>query len=310
MNVLFVCKDKPGFINNIGTFNNELVNSLRKAGINVDVLTIKGGTFAYFKYSFIVRKQILTGKYDLMHAVYALSGFAGMIQRRIPEVVTFIGSDINKKWVRVITRFFLIKNISASIFVSNNLFIKAGKPLNGNIIPFGINLEKFYPVNKSLCRKEMGFDVLKKYILFSSRFDRPEKNSSLAFNAIELTGISNIELVELINIPDNKMNILFNACDIALMTSVNEGSPQFIKEAMACNLPIVTTDVGDVREIIGNTEGCFICSSNPHEIAKNISEALKFNSGNNGRERILSLGLDPVSTSKKIINIYNSVVLK
>ena len=94
--------------------------------------------------------------------------------------------------------------------------------------------------------------------------------------------------------------------DMALMTSFSEGSPQFIKEAMACNLPIVSTDVGDVKEIIQKTEGCYICKNEPEDVAKKIELALDFAKKTTGREKIQHL--DNRIIAEKIIQVYQNVL--
>ena len=77
-----------------------------------------------------------------------------------------------------------------------------------------------------------------------------------------------------------------------ILTSFSEGSPQIIKESMACNCPIVSTDVGDVRDVIGETEGCYICSYDPKDVADKIKLALTYSEEKgrtNGRKRIIEL---------------------
>ena len=104
----------------------------------------------------------------------------------------------------------------------------------------------------------------------------------------------------------HEVNFLLNACDLLLMTSIREGSPQVIKEAMACNCPIVSTEVGDVKDIIGNTKGCFITSHDPIDVAKKIQLALDFGKRTNAREKIKHLDINIIAD--KINNIYKEVV--
>ena len=94
------------------------------------------------------------------------------------------------------------------------------------------------------------------------------------------------ELIELDNRNREEVNLLLNACNLLLLTSTSEGSPQVIKEAMACNRPIVATDVGDIRELIGDTEGCYLTSFDPDDVAKKIKLALQFETSINASERI------------------------
>jgi len=147
-------------------------------------------------------------------------------------------------------------------------------------------------------------------ILFSSKFDYYEKNYPLAKSILELLG-DGYNLIELDGYSRSQVNLLLNACDVALMTSISEGSPQFIKEAMSCNCPIMSTDVGDVTEIIGDTEGCYVSSFDPPDIIEKIKLAVQFRKEHKftrGRERILKLGLDSETIAGKIIEVYNKAL--
>ena len=102
-----------------------------------------------------------------------------------------------------------------------------------------------------------------------------------------------------------------NASDCVLLTSFSEGSPQFIKEAMACNCPIVTTNIGDVNWVLGNTDGCYLTSFEPEDVAEKIKLAIEFRETHRhtrGRERIIELGLDSIPVAKRIIEVYEKVV--
>jgi len=99
-----------------------------------------------------------------------------------------------------------------------------------------------------------------------------------------------------------------NAVDVLVLTSFSEGSPNVIKEAMACNCPIVATDVGDVREIIGDTEGCYIAGFDANDVAKKIQLALQFGKRTQGRNRLIELGLDSDTVAQKISSIYSNVL--
>jgi glycosyltransferase involved in cell wall biosynthesis len=96
-----------------------------------------------------------------------------------------------------------------------------------------------------------------------------------------------------------------NAADALILTSLNEGSPNVIKEAMACNCPIVSTDVGDVRDIIGNTQGCFVTNFDYTEIADKIYEATNYGT-TNGSNMIKNLTSKTIAG--KIIDIYKNTI--
>jgi len=119
-----------------------------------------------------------------------------------------------------------------------------------------------------------------------------------------------IEFVTIIDIPHNSIVYYLNAADVLLMTLKYEGSPNIIKEAMACNCPIVSTDVGDVNWVMGETESCFITSFDPNDIVDKMKTALKFGNRTKGRDRLIDLGLDSDTIAKKIVTLYTSVLTK
>ena len=129
----------------------------------------------------------------------------------------------------------------------------------------------------------MNMNLSKKYCLFPSSKNRIEKNFKLAYDSITSLD-NNIEIVTLgQNYSTEEVNLLYNACDFLLLTSIREGSPQSIKEALACNCPIISTNVGDVKKMLGNTQNCFIVPFDKFEIQKKIKIILESQSRSNGR---------------------------
>jgi len=102
--------------------------------------------------------------------------------------------------------------------------------------------------------------------------------------------------------------LLMNAVDVVLMTSFSEGSPQFIKEAMACNCPIVSVPVGDVPDVINEVEGCYISTYEAADIVAKLKQALKLEKRTEGRNRIIELGLDSETVAKRILEVYNRTI--
>ena len=145
-----------------------------------------------------------------------------------------------------------------------------------------------------------------KIIVFSGAFDNTVKNSALAKEAVYL--IPEARLIELKSYSKKDLNFLFNAADCLLMTSFTEGSPQVIKEAMASGCPIVSVDVGDVKEITSGIDGCYIAVRSPEDIAEKLKLALNFNGKTQGRQRIIELGLDNESIAKRLISIYENIL--
>ncbi len=283
--------------------------SLIKAGAEIEYYTVVGkGYKGYINNIFRLKKHLRSKSFDIVHSHFFLSSLVAAFSKPKKLVVSLMGSDVynSKFWNYLIRRF--SKKWNALIVKSEKMKDILGLE-NVNVIPNGVDTSLFYPVEKIGARKELGWNENKKYILFASHPERPEKNFQLANDAVAKLKIET-ELVTIKDIPQEKIVYYLNACDLLLMTSQYEGSPNIIKEAMACNCPIVSTDVGDVKWVIGETDGCYITSFDVKEVSEKIMQALSFaeNAGRTkGRGRIIELGLDSETIAKKIIDIYNRV---
>jgi len=305
MKLLIVCSGNSG---DISPFIKGQAESIRNEGVDVEYFLIEGkGIFGYLKNLGRYNKLVQSYKPDVIHAHYGLSALFANMQRNVPVITTFHGSDINSKKLRPFS--ILAMRLSKyNIFVSSKIAKIGEKTLakrNHSIIPCGVDMKKFFPIKKKDARMKLNLRENEKVVLFSGSFNNRVKNYPLAKSAVGLLD-NNIKLMELKGYSRVQVNLLFNASDVALMTSFAEGSPQFIKEAAACICPIVSTDVGDVKEIIKNTEGCYICSDDPRDVAEKIIKALDFGKRTNGRENIKHL--DEKLISKKIIAVYNKVL--
>lgn len=292
----------------IAEFIFEQNKALESLGVNFDYYLIrKGGFRGYLKevYNFRLYLKKKLFDYDIVHAHGGHIGVLANSQRRIPVITTYHGSDLNNPINRLIS-LNAVKYSKENIFVSKELLSKVKNVFNNNVIPCGVDFDIFQPVDKVKCRNEIGFDTNEKIILFAGQRERKEKNYELAKEAADVANIHN--LFELKGYVRKEVNLLLNACDLLLLTSISEGSPQVIKEAMACNCPIVATDVGDIGQIISDTEGCFITSFDPVDVAKKIKLALQFNKRTNGRELIKHL--DNQVIAKKILETYQKAIRK
>lgn len=278
------------------------VNSLRKLGIKIEYFLIKGkGWSGYLKNLLILNKKIKNNHFDLIHAHYGLSGLLATLQRKLPVIITFHGSDINIK-----------KNYKWSFIASRiskkNIFVHKNQPeklkirsSEKDIIPCGINLDIFRPRDKIISRKNLNWSKNKIYILFSSSFDRPVKNVDLAYKSIK--NIENSLLIELKNYNKKQISNLMNAADLLLVTSFSETGPLIVKEAIACNCPVVSTDVGNVREVISYKDNSYITSYNAKEIEDAIKKILRSkDSISNTKIDLQEYGLN--RTALKIKEVY------
>lgn len=312
MRVLTVCREAPLNLtihkHSIAEFIFEQNKALEKFGVDYDYYLIKqGGYIGYLKevnnFHFFLKEKKYN--YDIIHAHGGHIGSLVNTQRKIPVVTTYHGSDINNQISRLTSLISLLFS-NSNIFVSTKLFKKVKKYARGTVIPCGVDFNIFKPLDKVECRKNLGFNENEKIVLFAGRKERREKNYKLAKEAAYIANVDN--LVELKDFTREEVNLLLNASELLLLTSISEGSPQVIKEAMSCNCPIVTTDVGDIRQIISETAGCYITSFNPSDVADKIKLALQFHKRTNGREVIKHL--DNQIIAKKIVDIYQTVISK
>lgn len=304
MKVLFVSSGNSSAM----PFVSEQADSLKTKGVKIDEFKIIGrGVLGYLKNLNKIKAVIKENDYDIVHAHYGLSGLLCVLQRKVPVVITYHGSDINLKYVRILS-LLASKLAIANIFVSNNLKEKAGNVKNSHIIPCGIDPTLFRPLDKNESKTRLKLDLDKNYLLFSSSFNNPVKNYALAKDAINRLDLQNTELIELKGWARNQVPALMSSCDALLMTSLTEGSPQVVKEALACNLPVVSTDVGDVREQLSKVEGSFITTFDPSDIARKLKLAIQSELVTGSREKVAHIYLEEIA--EQIKRVYENVIGK
>lgn len=252
-----------------------------------------------------LKKKIKEFQPDLIHAHYGLSGLLANLQRKTPVVTTYHGSDINRPEVLRFSKL-AIKLSKWNIFVSQKNINISGVKRNFSLIPCGVDLGVFVEIEKQKARALLDLNQEKKYVLFAGAFANKVKNYPLAKEAIDKLSCD-IEFLELKGYTREQVCWLMNAVDVVLMTSFTEGSPQFIKEAMACGCPIVSVDVGDVAEVIDGVTGCYIAERDSDNIASLLQKAIDSNIRTKGRISIEQLGFDNKLIANKIINIYNNI---
>jgi len=317
MKILFVSSGNS--IGGISPIIKSQGESLKKEGVDIDFFTIKSKGFkGYFKGISTLKNYIKKEEYSIIHAHYGLSAIVAFFAKNKEKmVVSFMGDDLvgandyNGR-VTTISRFVIVLNkFFARHFFHYNI-VKSKEMLNvlslsnSMVISNGVNYKRFYEIDKIDARKYFDEGVDVKRVLFCSNPGRPEKNYKLAKEAVDLLEDKNIELKYLNGIEQDKLVYHYNAADCLLLTSFHEGSPNVVKEAMACNIPIVSTNVGDVNEVIGNTEGCYVTSFESKDVAHKLKRALAFNKRTKGRENIRHLEESVVA--QKIINIYNKIL--
>lgn len=367
MKILVLASDKG---NKFAPFIEEQIVALQQTGVEIIRYGVTGkGITGYLRELPALRRFIRAERPDIIHAHYGLCGLLANLQRRVPVVTTYHGSDINVPSILRLSK--IAMRLSAhNIFVSQrNMALALGKVQAQHIVerastqpegrlhhtpytkhtllPCGVNLPKPWSelqtqwVNQltlnQWVQEKLQADA--KNVLFAGAFDNAVKDPELAFAVVALlqtqcsgaeahvysvqckgeetseavtsaqTPNTSIKLIELKGYNRDQVNALMYNCDALLMTSKTEGSPQVIKEAMACGCPIVSVDVGDVAERTSGVEGCYVVPSrDPKDIAQALLQAIAYEGKTNGRECILEMGLSNEQVAERLIAIYQSLV--
>lgn len=307
MNILFISSGNYG----ITALVKAQAQSLVECGIKVSFFPIIGkGMVGYLSNIPKLRRHLRANSLDLVHAHYSLCGIVASLSTNLPVVTSLMGSDVNRsRFMRKVIALFIKHKWSKTIVKSEGMKLKLG--LEGvAVIPNGVNLALFRPMDKIQCQKRLGWDPDKKHILFVSASDpgRSEKNLKLAEMAVKACNDNTIELHVVAKVNHKEMPRYFNASDLLLLTSKWEGSPNVVKEAMAANVPVVSTKVGDVEVLFEGTYGYLISDPDPESLSKRIQSIFNIVLQTQGRERIRVLGLDSESVAGRLMQIYESIV--
>lgn len=340
MKVLFVSSGIQVKINPIIENQGE---SLKKAGVDVEYYVLSGrGWKNYVRNLKPLREKMKSGNYDLIHAHYALTAYLASIASMglgIPMVVSLMGNDILDHWwypvlARTVAKY---KPWKAVIVKSQEMKERVGMDY-ANVIPNGVNMERFSPKSKVDSQKSIGWDPEKKHVLFPGAPWDVRKNwkmaeaavallqSDLRFKIDDLRFANGIELHGMDGVKNEDTAIWYNAADAVVLPSFYEGSPNAVKEAMACNTPVVATDMGDCVERMDGVEGCSVIARGEWVFPKGnwgiekerwdrylqeLAEGLKkaFEHGKiKGRERLLEDGIADYQIAERIVKIYQKIL--
>ena len=295
---------------------------LAAAGADVDFFTFPGqkNPANYLRAWVDVRKRLRSRKYDVIHAQFGQSGMLALPKTR-PLVVTFRGSDL-EGIVGADGRFTaagrLLRGISRTVaraadavcLVSESMSRHLPAGVRYEIVPSGLDLELFKPGDRAAARRELGLPADGRLILFGGNPAVARKRHGLASAAVALLAARvPATLVAAGQVAHDRMPLWMNACDALLLTSVHEGSPNVVKEALACNVPVVSVDVGDVRQRIGGIPGCRVCADDRAEtIADALAEVLARPGPFDGRSAVAEL--DERRLVRRMIDIYRAAIAR
>jgi teichuronic acid biosynthesis glycosyltransferase TuaC len=311
----------------VGTFVEQQIKGLREIGLDVDIFFVnrlQQGMAVYFGLGERVRSKVNYFQPDIVHVMYG-GVMADQVTRVVndrPTVVTFHGSDLLGQHRSGYTRRLIAsygvwaswraaRRASGIVAVAGALrdaLPKDVDPSKVRIIPCGIDLERFKPLNREACRQQLGWDIDRFHVLFPANSGDPVKRIELAQAAVDVANRMGIgaEMHQLRGVENSLVPVWLNASDVLLLTSLHEGSPTVIKEALACNLPVVSIDVGDVRERIEGIEGCYIAAPDPGDLAAKLSLVCFGRRMIAGRAKMEELSLQRIAL--KLKNLYQDLV--
>jgi glycosyltransferase involved in cell wall biosynthesis len=293
------------------------IASLRAIGVHVDVLELDGpGKLKYLRT--LPRMHTMLAHADLVHAHFGYVGWLARMQLHRPLVVSFMGDDLLGTpdergrlllWSQAVVQLDrLFARMVDAIIVKSAEMARVVAPLRAHVIPNGVDVQTFAPQDRLQARHTLGWDAERRYVLFAGNPREPRKGYALATAAVECAGDARITVVPLVDIPPARVPLLMNAADAMLMTSYIEGSPNVVKEALACNLPVVAVPVGDVPEMLDGVAGCALRPRDPRELGMALRAVLEQGRRSAGREALLRRGLDLESVARRVMCVYDAVL--
>lgn len=320
MHVLMVTSEWPTPVHpDAVPFLVQQVDSLRREGVDLDVFHFRGAgnPLNYLRAWLSLRRKLSAKRYDLVHAQWGQSAVVAL-PKRLPLVVTFRGSDLegivakngryklSGRVLQALSR--MVARWADEVIVVSPRLAAHIHGVAYHVIPSGVDLSLFRPIPQREARQRLGLPSNRRIILFAASPHRAEKRIELAREAVSMLGPeSDADLILASGVVRELMPYYMNSCDLLLLTSSHEGSPNVVKEALACNTPVVSVDVGDARERLYGVEGCVVCDDdNPATIAAALGRVLEREKRINGAWAVA--GLEERTVTRQLMSVYQKAV--
>ena len=314
MKVLFITNNYPTANFPIfGIFVKEQLEALEKLGLDCDVFFINGreyGVKAYLNSIIGLRNKLKKSSYDIIHCHHAFSALIFLFTFYIGKSKRIVSYQNPPKYEGGFFVYRLISYFFDAVILKNN---SNKNNFNEFYLPNGVNIKFFRPYPRSLSLKKLNLIPNKNYILFLDSYKRRSQKRVDRFDEVIniLKGKNNphnIVPLKLHNISRELIPHYMSSSSLHVITSDFEGSPNSVKECLACNIPVVSTPVGSVRDLIGDIKGCYVSESfEPKELAELVVKSLK-NKNFSSREILINKELDSISVSEKLCKIYKTVL--
>ena len=241
---------------------------------------------------------------DLVHANYGLTAPAALAQPHRPVVLSLWGSDLMGEFSELSR--WCANRCSEVIVMSDGMATLLDR--ESHVIPHGVDLDRFAPRSPAEARAELGWPAERPTVLFPYDPDRAVKNVDLAEAVVDVASQrlgESVSLEVVDGLPHDRMPTYMNAADALLLTSDREGSPNVVKEALACNCPVIATDVGDVSERVAGLDYSTV-GHEPATLVEALVDVLANRPVREGRSAVESLSLD--RTCRRILDVYDTAL--
>ncbi|MGE3591199.1 MAG: glycosyltransferase [Arcobacter sp.] len=305
-----------------GIFVKEQVDSLNTLVDVNDVYFINGKKYGKKEYILsILQLRKLLSKYDIVHAHHIYVGFILLFFFKKYNIIVSLMSDPERKTGGIFTNFIYKLSYQYCLKHAKALIYKKEIPKNNShksayYQPNGVNMEIFHEIPENIAKEYLHLDMKKKYILFvsSNNINRKEKRHDRFLSVLQLLRdkylMNDIEPLYMINVKREDIPYYFNAASLHLLVSDVEGSPNSVKESLACNTPVVSTDVGNVKELLKDLQNCYVSNTfNAEDIAKHVHSSL-VSTKIDLRNQLVRLNLDHKNVANNLLKIYQKVISK
>lgn len=310
-----------------GIFVKRQVDSLREAGLRVDVLFVRGylSRLAYAIAALTLAKLSRAGRppYQLVHVHGGEAVLSAVTYRRAPIVASYLGDDLlgTRKAHGRFTPVWRLRRavlrrsahfVRHTITKSHEMELALPRSCRARneVVPNGVDDSVFVPLPRDHARRRLGWDTEARIVLFGGNPGIPVKRFWLGEAACKAASakLGVVQLEKLAGVAPEDVPLMMNAADCLLLTSITEGSPNVVKEAMMCGLPVISTPVGDVDKLLQNVSPSWVREPSPDAFADALVECLRLRRRSDGRLKSPHLRARPIA--ERILSVYGATLLQ
>lgn len=301
------------------------IESLRSIGVEAEsyVFNDRRSFKGLLAGGLALRRKARAFRADLVHVHYgAAHALTAVLCLSTPVVISYCGSDLlgnydgtgRKTWSGFLSG--ILSQLGAvgcrrCIAKSEELkqaLWRSSMRAKCDVIPNGVDCQTFHPMPQAEARAALGWHHDDPVVLFMDRFGAWVKDPALAHAAYAAAKkrVRSLRMYIIENEPPEKVPLFYNAADVLLLTSRHEGSNNTVKEALACNLPVVATRCGDIPERLQGIRNCYVCSRDPRDLGTRLSQVAERRERSNGRAHVQELSIDRVA--RRILRCYEAAL--